>query len=157
MNKTLPTIFLLSCIFNASAVQAKFRIADIPCATYEGKFDSTKHLRLDKVKALAQQGDLSHMQEYGLLRRHYALEGILSDKTADRIFPETMREDVVEGMTYFYIAATPPGSFSDKVKWHFLYPDNSANNYGKHDFVTPQAWLEEARANAQAWKKHCGL
>ena len=155
----MKMIFFIAFVLNLTSANAYavFNVTDISCKVYEGEFHLRERLLLKQIKQRARKGDLSHIQHYGLFRRHNSMVEVINEKGNQNTIPEKSHAAIVEGMTYFYIAAIPPGSFSDKVKWHFLYPDNSANNYGKHDFVTPQAWINEARANAQAWKKHCGL
>ena len=142
----------------STVAYADFQAQDISCNVFESEDDMGAHPPMQEMKRAAQAGDIRLMQNYGLFHRHYAMEEAYYAYGKKGLpIPPKYKDAIVEGMTYYYIATIPPSSFREDAHSSTLFPDNSQDRYGKWDYSTPQAWIDEARANAQAWKKHCGL
>jgi hypothetical protein len=136
--------------------------------TVKPESNEEKHLfdeLLQSSRELANSGNPYGMGFFADVQRDrliiaYLDESHISDrkKATSVELPEGIREDMVNALSYIYIAVNVEGAHQERSREvidHIENPESQDNTLLSNYVSIPSAWIAEANANAIEWKAHC--
>lgn len=111
---------------------------------------------LNIAKKAAKEGDIEAILFFGDMRYEMMYQEYSdlydSNHRHPTLYPNKTKEELVEAMTYSYIATIPESPYQ-KDAVGFVRQQLERRGSG---ITIPPSWIAEAKANSEAWKVHCG-